>query len=392
MRAAAFIAVLLFTSSLAASAFAQGDDFDVVEPDEDDIWGPPRLSAAASIGAFWLAPTVSDARDRRHDNNNDIQGYLRGASLSLRADLARRLEARIGLASSRRSATDFDGDGVNDDPNAGRIVGAIGAAYVAWYVSPAFRVRAGLLPLPWSQWTTKTWGHSYAVSSGARRYGVTESYDLGVLVRGDFPLGLGGYEAAFVNGENDREPETNKGKAGHFVLRVRPLPFGAFRGINLLGSVIHEVQDDPPGDEDHRRTAYSGLLFVPLWLLNFGAEGGVNMITASSSEAPRPSTYASAYVTTDAWRRVALFARADVRDPDIRDEHRRASSFSSFIEGASLRSDEDARLYTFLGGIYGLGGGVYLSPFVTGTFYQEQYGGEYLPPSVAVHLVTTLVF
>ncbi len=364
----------------------------VENDDETELWGPARISAAASIGSYWTLPTVSDKNDRRRRSANTLNGYLRGASMSVRTDVARRASIRISLGAARRSEFDLDQDGDNDDPDAGKIVTSLTAAYVSWYVKPWLRVRAGLQPLPWASLSNDAWGYSFAASAATRRYGITDSYDLGVSAFGDLPLELGGYAFAFVNGEESRKPERNRYKAGHAVLSLKPLPFGAFKRIGIAGCAIDELRDDPPGDEIDRRRAAAALLVIPVSYFRFAAEGGLNYHYESTDKAPREEGVYSFYVTAKPRWNLGLFLRGDFRDPDLSENGGQESVFNSRIRDHELYADADRRYDYFAGANYIIRRSVSLGGFAHMRFYEEYHKGQPIPPTADLNLVLTLGF
>ncbi len=360
--------------------------------DENELWGRPRIRAAASIGAYWTLPTVTDKQDRRYDNGNTMNGYLRGASMSIRTDVAKRADARISLGAARRSEFDLDQDGDNDDPNAGKIVASLTAAYVSWYVKPWLRLRGGLLPLPWASLSNDVWGNGFATSAATRRYGITNTYDLGASVFGDLPYGLGGYAFAFVNGEESRRPERNRYKAGHAVASVKPLPFGAFKRIGLAGCVIEEMRDDPPGSEIDRRRAFAAILSVPISHFRLAAEGGLNYHYERTDRGPREEGIYSLYATAKPRWDLGLFVRGDFRDPDLSEKSGRESEFDSRIRDRVLYADEDRRYDYFAGVNYKLRRSVSVGGFGHMRFYEEYDDGKAIPPTADLNFVLTLSF
>jgi hypothetical protein len=375
-------------AALCPCAFAQEEN----DEDEDELWGSPRIHAAASIGFSWTLPTVTDERDIRFDDGNAVNGFLRGASVSLRADVARRTDIRISFGAAPRSEYDLDQDGANDDPNAGEIVTSLSAAYVTWYAGPWLRVRGGLLPLPWSSLTNKVWGYSFAASSPSRRYGLTSTYDLGVSVFGDLPLALGSYALAVVNGEESRRPEQNRYKAGHAVLSVRPLPFWIFKRVGLSGCAIDEKRDDPPGDAIDRRRAFAALLSIPVSYVRLAAEAGYNLHYESTDKDPRQEGIYSVYATAKPRWDLGLFIRGDFRDPDLSEKHGTESVFSSRIRDRTLYADADRRYDYFAGAYYNLRRSVSVGSFGHMRFYEEYDNGNPIPPTADLNIVLTLRF
>lgn len=385
-------AILFFLTSLMGIAFGQGSD--VASPPESieqPIWmiseeKPDTIQVRAStvISLTYSLPTVTDDSDPRKKQNNTPEFNLRNAYLGFQGDIGHKSIVLFTLAGKRIRDTDVNDDQANDDPNSGQLAVSVDRASLFVSAHAAFNIEAGVIRLPWGRFSEDAWGMGIVADSASRRYGLVPDSDLGIGIKGLFPYHIGEYHWAIYNGEDRLQPESTPHKGTG--LRLSFIPFyhlsPILKKLGISGFGEFRKRNDPGGDAVNQQANWAVLTDYEISQVGMGAEWMTTYSYFDETKAPRTGGVGSVFLTLEPvwWSKV--FIRADLRDPDLSQDHGRESSKNSVITGNPLPADRDGRYYLMTGAQFALGGRMAVAPWVECILYEERKNGRPVAPTV----------
>ena len=345
-----------------------------------------KVRASTAVGLAYTLPTATDDNDRRKQDQGEPNFTLRNTYIHFRGDIGKAL-VLLSLSAERIDETDANDDDRNNDDNAGRLVLGLDRATLGVTIHPALVIETGVIRLPWSWTSQAVWGLGLVANSAPRRYGLVEDSDLGLGFRGVFPEKVGGYHFAVYNGQDNVEPEDSTQKGTSLALYFapfRPTGIAALSGFRFHVFGEYRGVDDPPGPELDRRISWAALLNYKLTPVEIGIEWMTTQFYYEDGAAPRNSGVGSGFVTVDLVWWAKVFARVDLRDPDLDQNGDKESTRRSLLSDNYLRSDEDGRMHVLTGAVFELGGNIAVAPFAETIFFQETDKGDPVPPTVTL--------
>lgn len=388
LRLSRFLLALLSAVALVAGpAFAQEGD----EQEVDSL--PTSIKAGLAVGVRYILPTVTNARDRRHDSSGTFDAFIAGAYLNINQDLENRTNVWLGLGTLRTTGPEVED---LDDPTSRQLVLTLQTAGLRSAPANWFNLEAGVVRSPWEAISREGWELNYLSSVAARRYRFISEADLGASVYGSVPVPATGlfYHLNVTNGETDLRAEKEKYKAFQSRLTFRPLPLGDYlRPLQLSLGYGYKVDADPPGPERRDEQFFGTMLLYDAGLFAAGLENDLLLRTFRTDESRTPSGLSSLFFLWTPHPAYSLFARGDVRDYDLRNDPGKKAIVSSQYKNHTLHADEDLRATVMSGVVLELHWPLDLAPYVEATFYQEPApGGGATPPTITANLVAAMRF
>jgi hypothetical protein len=198
-------------------------------------------------------------------------------------------------------------------------------AYGQWLPKPYVGVRLGAQPVPYIFRYEDAWGYRWIEKTPNDRVGWDSSADLGLAAFGDFPGGYGGYLVMVRNGEGYNKLDVDQGKAFHADVKLNPAPGSEYtKGLQLLLAYrVATVQAHDPGIASQM---FDGLLSYQVALpYGLGINVAVGYDWLSTEKAGSPVVVGSivhGWFTLGLPKGLALFARMDYYDPDLKNDRK----------------------------------------------------------------------
>lgn len=217
-------------------------------------------------------------------------------------------------------------------------------AYGQYQPFEALGFRLGSSPTPFIDQYEKAWGYRYVEKTPSDRVKWDSSADLGLVVYGDLPKGLGSYYTMIRNGEGYKKPEIDSGKAGQVRLLLTPLQMHeAVKNLQLTAAYRFEKEERQ--DPDVANHMVNLLLsykykFFQDWGVNFGAGYDWKLEKSDQDDADDiTGMIVHGYAVFYFPHKLALFGRLDWYDPDIendKDSHGYRDETTYVLGGLSI--------------------------------------------------------